>query len=162
MMGSWRTSLGGKLVALGTLLAVAGGFVSGTISLESLDWGGLLAAIGVLTGAGGAAWIGLVARDNKVSSEEAGAVAIPKAKRFGAAHLNGLLMPLVACYLLFGTSACVSAEARVAAAALEADFPVLIRHIEPREELTAEQRQDVTDLIEIMSENVRRLAEELR
>lgn len=64
-MSSWKTTAGGVAAALGSALTAAHTF--GGVP----QWVG---AIGVALSAAGVAWIGFVARDNTVTSEDAGAV----------------------------------------------------------------------------------------
>lgn len=61
-MKSWKTTLGGALAALGTTVAI--------LDPDWARWGGLVAAFGTFFGL-------LFARDNNVTSEQAGAKPIP-------------------------------------------------------------------------------------
>lgn len=58
-MKSWKTTLGGLLSAFGTALAAAPDKITHSI--------------GVIIAAGGSLLLGIAARDNNVTSEEAGA-----------------------------------------------------------------------------------------
>jgi hypothetical protein len=57
-MKSWKTTVGGILLAIGTPLSASGE--------------GIYQTIGVLMAAVGAVMLGITARDNNVSSEDAG------------------------------------------------------------------------------------------
>ena len=64
MHGSWKTSAAGVAALIGGIQAIVMALAS-----DPIDWNDFGTAVGVVA----AGVVGLLARDNKVSSEEAGA-----------------------------------------------------------------------------------------
>lgn len=68
MKSSWKTTVGGVVAALGSAMTAA--FLFGGVP----QWVG---AVGAGLTSLSIAWIGIVARDNDVTSEQAGAAPLP-------------------------------------------------------------------------------------
>lgn len=65
ILKSWETTLAG-ILAFVAIVSVQVGFAFDTDPLTKIDWSVVVSAAGVL-------WLGLTARDGKVTSEQAGA-----------------------------------------------------------------------------------------
>lgn len=71
MIGSWRTTAAGWIAAVAVLLMAVAAVLKGDFADVSLS--GVIEALSTIGLGGALAYLGIKARDDKVSSEEAGA-----------------------------------------------------------------------------------------
>lgn len=146
---SWRTTWAGRVTAMGVLFGAFGLAMSGHWS--EIDWASVMAAVGAIAAALGASQLGRSAKDEK---------AAPTEENGHAAWLMAAFLTLLILVAL--AAGCQSPAAYPCAQALARDLPILHEHMQPRDDLTDEQRADVKKLIELTEGNARMLAELLR